>query len=119
MKNTKRVDENNEYVTKGFLKEIIDGATVEIINAVGDRFDGRMDRLEDRIDGLENKMVNLENKVDSLENKVGDLEDRVQSVEANMITKSTLLKIQDDFVSRSEFNGLSARVHLVEETVYE
>jgi hypothetical protein len=106
MKHTKKVEENNEYVTKGFLKEAFGGAIVEIVTAVTDRLDGRIDRVEST----------LHTRIDSLEK---DMLTKFDILESNMVTKKDLIQIHDNFVSRGEFNGLNARVGILEETVYE
>ncbi len=122
MKNTKRVDENNEYVTKGFLKETSEGIVSKVVVQVVDQV---VDKVVDKVVGqvLEKVSEKIDNSFaefgEVVSNQINRLDKRIDTLEANMVTKKDLLQMHDNFVSRSEFNGLSARVGLVEETVYE
>ncbi len=90
-KNTNTVEEGNEYVTVGVLKETLKEAFEEFAQSLAPVFEGFTKRLENRMD----------------------------EIGRSMVTKKELLQMHDTFVSRSEFNSLNARVALVEEAVYE
>lgn len=96
MRNITKVDDDNEYVTKGFLlktlNETIGKAIEEIVDALTDRFDGRIDRLE--------KTMATKADVSAL---------------ATLATKQDILALQDNFVSNYRFDELSLRVHTLEE----
>ncbi len=91
--NIKKVDAENEYVTKSDLKELYD----KIVEFMLKRFEYVYDRFD-----------KVESRLSSIESKLG-------IAESTMATKQDIMLLHEKFVPYHKFDQLSLRVHTIEE----
>ncbi|MDB5255015.1 MAG: hypothetical protein JWL92_391 [Candidatus Nomurabacteria bacterium] len=100
--------ETSGTITKTDLIKVVDNAIAKLAGMLAVGFA----EVHAKFDGVENRLNHLESRFDSFQEKI-------DVVRSTMVTKKDLLQMHDNFVSKNEFNGLDARVSLIEETIYE